>query len=496
MNRLLIAALALALLPLAGTSDAQSIRRLSLDGVTGLHNTDTVYSDYPIVFHIRLTSASQTESPAIVLSNGFRIYSPTGAEWLTSAGTFTDVITNQMFGSVHVSPYSVTGSGGDSIVFNALGGFVGCGLPEPFDEVTMEIAIGPIDTAWAGHTVCLDSVSASWSWQLGQCDVWYGAVVPEWDGPHCFTVTRRPCSVIITGDANRDGSITTADILTIVNWIFKGGEPVGCMADADATCSGAVTAADVIYLVNYIFKGGPDPCNVCDLIWDGVWTCVAGQDPGEDSIRYFPEGVGDSWTFLLQDTGRAWRTVQDSAGNYWDSVYWTSPSVDTVMLSVVGDTMTGGGLPARQWEFAYDFSGPWYPDWHIGLDHAFITVHSPGMAGSDTLVTYRFPSSTYSYARFPVPFSIGQHWCLNSCLDSSYVRALDSVFVGSELVGEAFVIDRKMNHIEGWRRVTYKFVPYVGIVGVSFDAAGHDGGGSNWYGRRGTLTLLQYDVSK
>jgi hypothetical protein len=273
MNKFVIVAFASVLLLPAGPSDAQSIRRLSLDHVTGLHSTDTVYSDYPIVFHIRLTSASQTESPAIMLWNGFRIYSPTGAEWLTSAGAFTDVITNQMFGSMQVSPHSVTGSGGDTLAFSAVGGFVGCGLPEPFDEVTMEIAMGPIDTAWAGHTVCLDSVSAGWSWQLGQCDVWYGAVVPEWDGPHCFTVVRRPCAVIITGDTDRDGSITSADIITLVNWVFKGGTPVACYADADANCSATVTAADVIFLVNYVFKGGPGPCNICDLIWSGAWNC-------------------------------------------------------------------------------------------------------------------------------------------------------------------------------------------------------------------------------
>jgi len=29
---------------------------------------------------------------------------------------------------------------------------------------------------------------------------------------------------------------------------------------ADANCTGTVTSADIIYLVNYVFKGGPLPC--------------------------------------------------------------------------------------------------------------------------------------------------------------------------------------------------------------------------------------------
>jgi hypothetical protein len=44
------------------------------------------------------------------------------------------------------------------------------------------------------------------------------------------------------------------------------------VAAGDVNCSGAVSAADVITLVNHIFKGGPPPCDVCDLI-PGLWVC-------------------------------------------------------------------------------------------------------------------------------------------------------------------------------------------------------------------------------
>ena len=45
-----------------------------------------------------------------------------------------------------------------------------------------------------------------------------------------------------------------------------------CVAAGDANCSGTVTSADIIYLVNYVFKSGPLPCNVCNMN-PAVWTC-------------------------------------------------------------------------------------------------------------------------------------------------------------------------------------------------------------------------------
>jgi hypothetical protein len=66
----------------------------------------------------------------------------------------------------------------------------------------------------------------------------------------------------ITGDPNLDGSITAADIIYMVNYVFKGGpEPLPVAAAGDVNCDGSATASDVIYLVGHVFKGGPAPCN-------------------------------------------------------------------------------------------------------------------------------------------------------------------------------------------------------------------------------------------
>jgi len=71
---------------------------------------------------------------------------------------------------------------------------------------------------------------------------------------------------LMTGDATDDGSITSQDIIYMVNHLFKSGPapmPVSPVGDAD--CSGALTSSDVIFLVNFVFKSGPAPCDVCAL---------------------------------------------------------------------------------------------------------------------------------------------------------------------------------------------------------------------------------------
>lgn len=65
----------------------------------------------------------------------------------------------------------------------------------------------------------------------------------------------------LCGDVNEDGVQTSADIIALVNHIFKGGpapEPVPAAGDTNR--NGSLTSADIIYLVGYIFKSGAPPC--------------------------------------------------------------------------------------------------------------------------------------------------------------------------------------------------------------------------------------------
>lgn len=81
------------------------------------------------------------------------------------------------------------------------------------------------------------------------------------------------CPLTLMGDVNNNGSVTSADIIALVNYVFKGGAaPIPCIAHGDINCSGTITSADIIALVNYVFKGGAAPCNVCTII-PSMWSC-------------------------------------------------------------------------------------------------------------------------------------------------------------------------------------------------------------------------------
>lgn len=61
------------------------------------------------------------------------------------------------------------------------------------------------------------------------------------------------------GDFNRDGKISVTDVITLINYLFKGGPPSNPPYIGDANCDGSVTVSDAVYLINYLFKGGPPP---------------------------------------------------------------------------------------------------------------------------------------------------------------------------------------------------------------------------------------------
>jgi hypothetical protein len=73
------------------------------------------------------------------------------------------------------------------------------------------------------------------------------------------------CLITLNGDQNNSGTVTSADIITLVGYVFKGGAaPLPCVAAGDVNCSGTVTSADIITLVGYVFKGGAPPCDICN----------------------------------------------------------------------------------------------------------------------------------------------------------------------------------------------------------------------------------------
>ena len=67
------------------------------------------------------------------------------------------------------------------------------------------------------------------------------------------------CCVGIRGNVDGQGGVNIADINYLLGWLFRGGPPPPCMAEADADGSGDTDIDDAMYLLNYLFGGGPLP---------------------------------------------------------------------------------------------------------------------------------------------------------------------------------------------------------------------------------------------
>jgi len=127
------------------------------------------------------------------------------------------------------------------------------------DAVTFDLISGPGDVG---------SSSGVWSWNA-PCDSGglYEVCVTVSDFLHpdadtcCFVLSM--CAVSEPGDVDGSGTAEAADIIILVNYMFKGGIiPFGPYT-ADMNCDGVPDSKDIITLVNYIFKSGAIPCDAC-----------------------------------------------------------------------------------------------------------------------------------------------------------------------------------------------------------------------------------------
>jgi hypothetical protein len=67
----------------------------------------------------------------------------------------------------------------------------------------------------------------------------------------------------VFGDANGDQTVDPADVVYLLNYLFRNGDPPDPLLLGDPSNDCLVDAADVIYLINYLFQGGPAPLQGC-----------------------------------------------------------------------------------------------------------------------------------------------------------------------------------------------------------------------------------------
>lgn len=157
-----------------------------LDSVAGEIAPGVITTGDSVTFYLRVTN--NTGDAILDISNGFRVYSPDGAQWGTTVADTTGALNLTHFNlGIWTNTYSANGSGADTV--GVLGtSFQPPGMPDGFDDVALTITIGPISSAYVGKTICLDSCfygpAGSWKWQVDGLSHY----APDWGGPYCFTI--------------------------------------------------------------------------------------------------------------------------------------------------------------------------------------------------------------------------------------------------------------------------------------------------------------------
>lgn len=63
----------------------------------------------------------------------------------------------------------------------------------------------------------------------------------------------------VCGDASGDEEVDVDDVVYLISYLFRNGNPPEPMAEGDVNCDGGVEVGDVVCLINYLFRDGDPP---------------------------------------------------------------------------------------------------------------------------------------------------------------------------------------------------------------------------------------------
>jgi len=217
-----------------GIGDSCSFPRwlVSLDKVTPQIDSDLLPFGKTITFDIR----AKNKSPDLCnyFGNGFRVWSPDGAEWKQITGWADWSILETVIIGINYTgePY---GSGADLVLFRGVSLECWSGIPPYMDTNVFQIEIGPIDHQHVGKTICLDSSFYppvdEWAW-VSCTEYDRTTVYPTWDGPHCFTITDNCCTWGMTGNVDYDPEdiVDLGDLTALIDYMFLSFTEPPCIA--------------------------------------------------------------------------------------------------------------------------------------------------------------------------------------------------------------------------------------------------------------------------
>lgn len=179
--------------PYCYTIVAEPDAEISLHTVGGGFGTDSIATGVPINFDMRVVN--NTGDVVVGFSNGFRVYSPDGVDYGTCSGDTLGPLGRTQFDL----DMGITVLG-DTVGFWGVR-MTGPGMVDGFDDIPFRVTCGPIDSAYAGGHVCIDSsffaTGGNWLWGMEGG----GQEIPAWAGPYCFTVAVPPYMLDMAPDS-------------------------------------------------------------------------------------------------------------------------------------------------------------------------------------------------------------------------------------------------------------------------------------------------------
>jgi hypothetical protein len=104
----------------------------------------------------------------------------------------------------------------------------------------------------------------SWTPTLSDTGRWIASLLAtDTCGKSSTSYTTIIAGMTSCGDCTNDSVMDVADVVYLINYLFKGGTAPDPVCHGDVNCSGLADIGDVILLINYLYKGGTAPCFGC-----------------------------------------------------------------------------------------------------------------------------------------------------------------------------------------------------------------------------------------
>ncbi|HKI46544.1 MAG TPA: hypothetical protein VKA08_14540 [Balneolales bacterium] len=204
------------------------------------------------------------------------------------------------------------------------------------------------------------------------------------------------------------------------------------------------------------------------LVVAGLAACQNnGFSDQHEALQWFPNKVGDSWTYAVTDT---------AYGHRWGQALVT----DTLRVSIIGTTKYPDGTPATIWQTV------WPKNMHptaSRIDTTYVILSGDSVLVSPYLAVFS-NGKKHIYHIYVFPFQTGNGWRLGP--DSSRVVSRDTLSVPAGTFTDVYRISTGGGGINAFFSQDTWFKAGIGIVQVTH---------AEWnYLAKYTWKLLDYHV--